>query len=54
MNTKQNITLDINNPMVTKLSNIQEKFNNRWESNHNPEKIRERKLKRERKNNKKK
>lgn len=29
MNIKQNITLDINNPMVTKLSNIQEKFNNR-------------------------
>lgn len=40
--------------MVTKLSNIQEKFNNLWESNHNPEKKSVRKLKREKNNNKRK
>lgn len=40
--------------MVTKLSSIQEKFNNPWESNHNPEKKSVRKLKRERNSNKRK
>lgn len=54
MNMKQNTTLDFKNLMETKLFNIQEKFNNQWESNLNQEKTNVRKFKKERNNNNKK
>lgn len=54
MSTKQNIISDINNQMEIKSFNIQEKFNNQWESNPNQEKINVKKFRKERNKSKKK